>query len=50
MPLPKGSKVLGQKREGNKLVLFVRNKMGKIMRDIRKCKCPKNKNKPCKCK
>ena len=49
MPIPKGGKVLGQKREGNKLVLYVKDKYGKIKRDIRNCKC-KSKTKPCKCK
>ena len=51
MPLPQGSKVLFQKRIKNKLVLFVRTKEGKIIRDVRKkCKCPNDKSKPCKCK
>lgn len=49
MPLPKGAKVLGQKREGTKLVLYYKDTKGKIHKDIRKCKCPKNTNKKCSC-
>lgn len=49
MPI-KGT-VVGQKREGNKLVLYYKDsKTGRIKREVRtKCKCSKDKNKPCKC-
>jgi hypothetical protein len=51
MPLSKGDKVLGQIRRGNKLILLVKDKSGKIKSDVRKtCKCPKDPKKPCKCK
>ena len=51
MPLKKSDKVLGQKRIGTKLVLFVKDKAGKIKQDIRKgCKCGKNPKIPCRCK
>lgn len=49
MPLPKGSKVLGQKRSGDKLLLFYKNK-GKTKVETRSCKCTMDKSKPCKCK
>lgn len=49
MPLPKDAKVLGQKREKDKLVLYFKSR-GKIKKDIRKCKCSNDRKKPCKCK
>lgn len=51
MPLPKGAKVLGQKRVKGHLELFYKTKGGKVKMDMRKgCKCPKDKRKPCHCK
>ena len=49
MPLPKGAKVLGQKRMGNNLILFYKNKDGKIRADKRNCILNKKTNK-FKCK
>lgn len=48
MPLPAGSKVLGQKRKGRKLMLYYKTKSGQIKSESR-CKCPKSKRKPCDC-
>jgi hypothetical protein len=49
MPLPKGSKVLGQKRIKDKMILTYKTKEGEIKSEIRtSLKCPKNPNKPCK--
>ena len=46
MPLPKGAEVLGQKEEGDKLVLYYKIH-GRVHRDVRHCykrsgewKCP----------
>ena len=51
MPIPASSTVLFQKRIGGKLVLFVKDKNGKVTKDVRtSCKCSKDPKKPCKCK
>lgn len=51
MPLKPSDKVIKSVRKGNKLVLIVKQKDGKIKEDVRtSCKCSKDTSKPCQCR
>lgn len=50
MPLPEGSKVIGQRRVKRHLELTYVTPDGKYHTEIRKdCRCPNDNTKPCHC-